>query len=199
MQAGMTTILTVLRSSADFTPEQVYRLYEQTRPFPFLCVSDTTLDVPFVTMKHNWPLWWGKIEALRIPGPVLYMDLDTAIVGDLTPLLDVSETRKFVMLKPFSKGRKGWASGLMAWNADISELYARFIEAPDKHIKKCTTFNNWGDQGFISNNTPVKPETWQDLLPGKVVSWKTHCKDGIPDEASVVCFHGRPRPWEIGL
>ena len=195
----MVTILTVLRSSREFTPEQVYRLYEQTRPFPFLCISDVPLDVPHILMEHNWPRWWGKIEAFKIFGPVLYMDLDTAVVGDLSPLMNAAEKHDFIMLKPFSRKRKGWASGLMAWSGNMGALYDRFAKSPSLHIDKCITFNNWGDQGFISNNTPIKPETWQNLLPGKVVSWKHDCKDGIPDDASIICFHGRPRPWEIGL
>lgn len=195
----MVTILTVLRSSREFAPEQVYRIYEQTRPLPFLCISDVSLTVPHIMMEHNWERWWGKIEAFKIFGPVLYMDLDTAIVGELTPLLDAAETHDFIMLKPFSKRRKGWASGLMAWNGNMGALYDRFAKSPSLYMKQCTTFNNWGDQGFISNHAHIRPQTWQSLLPGKVVSWKHDCKNGIPDEASIICFHGRPRPWEIGL
>lgn len=195
----MATILTVLRSGRDFSAQNVERIYEQSRPYRFLCISDVTLRVPHIPMQHDWPRWWGKIEAFNIPGPVLYMDLDTAITGDITPLLDAAETHDFIMLKPFSKNRKGWASGLMSWRGDMSSLYDTFVQDPQKHMKQCTTFDNWGDQGFISHNTPVEPRAWQDLLPGKVVSWKHHCKDGIPEEASIICFHGKPRPWEVGF
>lgn len=195
----MATILTVLRSGGDFSASNIKRIYEQTRPYDFVCISDVPLDVPYIPMRHDWPRWWGKIEAFRIAGPVLYMDLDTAIVGDITSLLDAVKTHDFIMLKPFAKARKGWASGLMAWNGDMSALYDTFIKSPGLHMERATTFNNWGDQGFISHNTLVKPKTWQDLLPGKVVSWKHHCRNGIPEEASVVCFHGKPRPWEVGL
>jgi len=52
-----------------------------------------------------------------------------------------------------------------------------------------------GDQGFL--NSVLKPELWQKVLPGKVVSYKVDCQNAIPDEASVVCFHGKPRPWDI--
>jgi hypothetical protein len=38
----------------------------------------------------------------------------------------------------------------------------------------------------------------QEMHPGEFVSYKTHCTKGVPDGARVVCFHGRPRPHEVG-
>ena len=44
-------------------------------------------------------------------------------------------------------------------------------------------------------------DRWQDLYPGQVVSYKVHCKDGLPKDARLVKFHGKPRihdcndPW----
>ena len=28
-------------------------------------------------------------------------------------------------------------------------------------------------------------------------SYKYHCGDGLPDDARVVCFHGRPKPADV--
>jgi hypothetical protein len=37
----------------------------------------------------------------------------------------------------------------------------------------------------------------QDLYPGLVVSSKAHCRTGLPENARVVCMHGRPRMTEL--
>jgi len=190
----MAAILTVLRSGGEYKPEHVYRLAKQCRPHGFLCLTDVPLDVPYFPLMHDWPGWWAKIELFRLSGPILYMDLDTTIVGDLEPFLEAVEEHEFIMLRPFAERRKGWASGLMGWSGDLSEIYRNFLTDPTGNMNRCRTFNNWGDQGFISNNTPVEPVAWQDVLPGKVVSYK---KDGMKEDASIVCFHGNPRPWEI--
>ena len=47
----------------------------------------------------------------------------------------------------------------------------------------------------------LKAHKWNvDIIQNivKTYSYKLHCKDGVPEDASVVCFHGKPRPHEIG-
>ncbi|MBC7282568.1 hypothetical protein [Hoeflea sp.] len=147
-------------------------------------------------MINGWPGWWSKIETFLIQGPVLYMDLDTTVIGDLSPLLTVAETHKFVALRDFNPSQRQMGSGLMAWSGDMRRIYDEFAAAPAAHMKRCTTSQAWGDQGFIEPLT-LDREYWQDLLPGAVVSWKKHCGSGVPEGARVICFHGKPRPWEI--
>ena len=125
------------------------------------------------------------------------MDLDTLVCGPLDPLLEAAETHHFIALRDFYRPNQ-MGSGLMAWSGDMSRLYRAFAENPTGHMDRCRTPTRWGDQGFIDPLTKDRRH-WQDVLPDKVVSWKVHCKDGIPDTASVVCFHGQPRPWDVGL
>ena len=41
-------------------------------------------------------------------------------------------------------------------------------------------------------------DRFQDLFPGRIVSQKTDMKNNVlPPGASVVCFHGKPKPWEV--
>jgi hypothetical protein len=65
-----------------------------------------------------------------------------------------------------------------------------------------------GDQRFLERFWIDKAARWQDLVPGRVVSYKVHVRPAvrkdrefgngsIPQDASVICFHGKPRPWEI--
>lgn len=153
------------------------------------------MDVPGVEcirLRHDWPGWWSKLEVFTLPGPVLFMDLDTIIVG---PLDDLLTGHRFTMLEDFySPGRI--ASGVMAWGpaSGLSEIYAAFYRQQDRAM---TVFR--GDQDFIAAHLPYQPETWQAKHPGRVVSFKAHCRPAgrIPAGASIVAFHGPPRPWAM--
>jgi hypothetical protein len=188
-------ILTVLRSGGDYTWEHVERLRAQCEQHApdsrFHCLHDDL-------MLHKWPGWFSKIEALRLTGPILYMDLDTSVMGDLTPLLEAAETRRFIALRNPLPTPSRFGSGLMAWSGDMSHVYRRFAADPARHVARCTTQAVWGDQGFIAEDEP-DPTLWQDILPGQIVSWKVECKQGIPETARVVYFHGKPRPWDVGM
>jgi len=192
------TILTVLRSGGEYTPAHVARLYDQCRDYPFLCLSDVDLSIPHYRMRHDWPGWFSKLELFRLQGPILYLDLDTTITGDLTPLLTAAEEHDFIALRNPLDTPSRFGSGLMAWNGNLTRIYRRFAEDPARHIRRCKTQEVWGDQGFIAEDIP-NTVFWQDLFPGEILSWKADCKEGVPPEARVVYFHGRPRPWEVGM
>lgn len=196
-------IVTVLRSGGEYGPEHVRRLFYQCRQFApeagFVCLSDQPLPLPirWIRLQHDWPGWWAKIEAFRLACPVLYMDLDTSIVGPLDQLLAAVEQHEFIALRDFNPGQREMGSGLMAWRGDMTRIFKAFRAGPDEIMARCSTPRLWGDQGFIETQTEGRAY-WQDILPGAVVSWKKHCQSGVPDGARVVCFHGKPRPWEIG-
>jgi hypothetical protein len=188
-------ILTVLRSGGEYDWSHVERLRRQCERFGngarFHCLHDDL-------MLHDWPGWWPKIEMLRLRGPILYMDLDTSVVGDLTPLLDAAERHRFIALRNPLPTPSRFGSGLMAWSDDMSHVYDRFARAPEHHMRRCTTPQVWGDQGFIAEDEP-DPVLWQDLFPDQILSWKVDCKQGVPESARVVYFHGTPKPWQIGM
>jgi hypothetical protein len=199
----MTTILTVLRSGGDFKPEHVVRLYDQWHQWGpadsrFLCLTDMKLPdfINTEELQFGWPGWWSKIECFDYQGPILYMDLDTTIVGDLAPLCQVAKEHRFTALRDFNPQSREMGSGLMAWCGDMSFVMSQFMKAPERFMRECRTSKHWGDQGFIEPLTTGRTY-WQNLLPGKVVSWKKHCRGGVPDGVSVICFHGKPRPWDV--
>jgi hypothetical protein len=191
-------VLTVLRSGGEYRPEHVTRLYDQCIGQAFLCLSDVDLPVPHYRMQHGWPGWFSKLEMFRLHGPILYMDLDTTVTGDLTPLLDAAEEHDFIALRNPLPTPSRFGSGIMAWRGDMSRVYKRFKEAPAYHAARCTTQQVWGDQGFIAE-TETPSAYWQDLFPGQIASWKVDCKEGVPPDARVIYFHGYPRPWQIGM
>lgn len=201
----MLTVATVLKSGGEYHPSHVVALKKRferhlTIPFRFVCLSDVaTPHYDVVPLKHDWPGWWSKIELFRedlFPGPVFYADLDTVPVRNMDSIV---LGHRFTVLRNFwvapTHSRIG--SGLMAWSMNLSPLYEAFAANP-LVAAEYTTKEAWGDQGFIQQWAWDCPR-WQDVHPGKVVSWKMHCQEGIPQEASVICFHGQPRPWHTRL
>lgn len=188
------TPVTVLRSGGEYKPEHVQRLAKQ---IPNLkCFSDIPVPgVHCIPLKHNWPGWWSKMELFG-PGldtDILHFDLDTTIVGDITPLLKVGKT---TLLTDFYYPDV-FASGLMyIQQSDKARVYEQFMADPQSHMARYTKPPLIGDQGFL-NSVLTNPQRWQKVLPNKVVSYKVHCKETIPEGASVVCFHGKPRPWDL--
>lgn len=183
----------VLRSGGEYGPEHVQWLARQVPGL--VCLSDVSVaGVPTVALRHGWPGWWSKLELFSdaIPGDLLYLDLDTVVIGDLSGF-EVGQT---TMLSDFYWPERP-ASGLMYISEqDKAAVWDGWIADPAGHMAKQRGRGGIGDQGFIAEC--LSPARWQDLLPGKVVSYKAHCRNGVPEGAEVVCFHGKPRPWHCG-
>lgn len=143
-------------------------------------------------LEHDWPGWWAKIEMLALDGPLLAFDLDTAIVGNLSDVAEVAARAPIAMLRDFYRP-KGLGSGVMAWSGnDVSACcyYDRFCYAPERWMADCPG----GDQEFIERVAFLPGIIrLQDAVPNQIVSYKAHCRDGIPPDARVVCLHGRPK------
>lgn len=201
------TVATVLRSGGEYTAEHVERLSRQVRQTTpgcaFVCLSDERLDLPgvgWMPLEHDWPGWWSKIELFRPglwTGPTLYLDLDTDVVANVSPL---AHTPRFTMLSDFYRPEHP-ASGVMAWPAGgpPGVVYRRFRDDPTRHQHRCRRAGLWGDQGFIRESTSASSPLRFPV--GPIVSYKAHCRrpDGthaLPGEARVVAYHGRPRPWD---
>lgn len=189
-------IACVLKSGGDYTPEHVRTLKAMCRrKLPlmgnFYCLTDMAIPgVHTIPLRRNWPGWWSKLELFR-PGvfgpdePIMYLDLDTLVLDRfaLTPARG-----EFWMLKDWCKPR--FASGMMAWRGDFSFLFTRMPAHPDPQD---------GDQEYIYAGlmaAGVVPKVIQRHV--NAVSYKKHCDKGRgPKGAQVVCFHGKPRPWQV--
>lgn len=189
--------------SSEFKPLHVQALarqVEQYAPFAqFQCLSD--VDVPgveTVPLTQKWPGWWSKIELFRpdLKGDILFMDLDTVIRG---PIDDIMNARKLTVLRDFyrdgKKLKEGLGGGLLFLpEKDRAQIWDEFTVNPALSMR----LNPRGDQHFFEQFWLNKAQRWQDLVPGQIVSWKVNCTHGIPPAARVICFHGKPRPWEVG-
>lgn len=193
------------RSSGVYRPEHVVHLLAQVEHWwpstvPLRCVvlCDTTtgLGVEERRLMHDWPGWWSKLELFRPDlqdlGAILYFDLDTEIVGALDDVVLVS---RLTMLRDFYTA-SALGSGLMLLPAAARPaVWAAWMRSPSVFQRKYR-----GDQNFLAAQWATEAvHRWQDTLPGNgVISFKVHVKPRrrIPEGAKVICFHGRPRPWE---
>lgn len=205
----MLTVACVMKSGGEYTPYHVKALAASvrkhlTRRHRFVCLTDIPKKMPAnvmpIELPDDWPGWWSKICLFKkglIEGPVFYMDLDTIPVRNID---DLVLGHRFTVLRNFWTTTGLIGSGLMAWNYDLSPIYHAFKLDPQQFIDTYKTRERWGDQGFIFHHTPIKYEMWQRLHPDRIVSWKLGCHAGqVPKSASIVCFHGVPRPWNTPL
>ena len=201
----MITVICVLRSGGPiYGPEWVRKLRDGCeRHLPkhkFNCLSDVPVPCNRVPLKHDWPSWWSKIELFRpgvIDGPTLYFDLDTVITGKIELLRNGVD---FAMLQSFWKP-DAVGSGVMYFSGDNvpHRVYEKFAKQPKAYIAhhaRNADKTYVGDQAFIWDAMEHDVPRINDYLPG-IKSYKMHCQRRLPADASIVCFHGRPRPTEI--
>lgn len=205
----MLTVVCVLRSGGEYTPYHVKALAATvskslTRPYRFMCLTDIPDKMPAgvmpVRLPDSWSGWWSKICLFKkglIEGPAFFLDLDTVPVGNID---DLVLGHRFTVLQNFWTTTGLIGSGLMAWDCDLSVIYEAFKKNPQQFIDTYKTRDRWGDQGFIYHHAPIKFDMWQHRYPDRIVSWKLGCPGGVvPRSASIVCFHGVPRPWHTPL
>ena len=201
---GPVTVACVLRSGGDFTVEYVERLrlslLRHMHNHRFVCLSDVPMPkgIERIPLTHAWPGWWSKIELFKhlTEGRTIYFDLDTVIKGDVNCL---KRFKQFTMLGDFLHPEVQ-ASGVMAWDGSYQHIYDMFRSDYTAHMKAYQAgkgFDTWGDQAFIRNFVGDEIDTWQDICPHTFASYKLSTEADIAD-ASVICYHGKPRPHETG-
>lgn len=117
---------------------------------------------------------------------ICFMDLDTVITGSLDEI--AAYTGPFAILRDVYRP-DGLQSSVMLWEAGkygyVWEGFKAFHFPQLLH----------GDQQWIEMSVE-NPVILQTKFPHQFVSYKRDAKFGIPLGASVVFFHGRPRPHE---
>jgi hypothetical protein len=179
-------IACVLKTGGDYDSDYVAHfldgLNEHVENFEFMLLAGS-----------EYPGWWSKMELFRpdVKGDLLYFDLDTMIVGDLDDILAVD---RLTVLSDFNVPDR-MASGMMFIpEYERASIWNEWIADPEGHMRAA---GGHGDGGFLAKYW-ARAQRWQDIVPGQVVSYKNHVRDkGVPAEARVVCFHGRPRPRDI--
>lgn len=178
-----------------------------TKPFDFICFSNQEdLDIipqielrPItqdnITKKGVLPRMYMFSEEAGLFGhQVLCMDLDVVITGKMDKLLDYQGL--FCTRKSFHEA--GQLDGdIMSFYAG-SETEDLFWKPLVENPKKVEETTQGRERFWIRERVGYIADTWDELLPGKIVSYKLHVKRyGLPKSASIVSFHGYPRPHQV--
>jgi hypothetical protein len=197
-------VAVVLKSGGDYSRshvEKIKTMVENYVPYEqFICLTDVVernYDVPLVCDLTGW---WSKMELFKIGGPLLFMDLDTIITGNINKIIKKIKKEDFVILKDVIRYEKhgDLQSSLLYWRGDISYIYNSFKEdcrAAPAILRPMNRMRS--DQEYITE-VIRKYSCWQDLSP-EVVSFKENTDSGrLYDKTKhkIIVFHGSPRPWE---
>jgi len=218
------TVASVYKTGGDYDERYVERLAASVQrmlslPHRFVCLTDLPrrrLDQyaadEMIPLEHDWPSWWAKMELFGLPGPLLYFDLDTVLTGSIDDLarwvMNTQDT--LLMLRDFYRHNR--SSGILGWNGDLKWILDAFVE----HYASQATWHKHpnaihmlvkrkrfrGDQEWLRSFLPSHPQLSvalaQDVMSG-IYSYKVHVEANglIPDDAKIICFHGRPRPHEV--
>lgn len=137
------------------------------------------------------PSWWHKLELFRPDiwpdgSRVIYFDLDTVIVGDISPLYDLAD---FALLRwggawfPYGSGVMSFRTGRYGflrseWNQALEPSYPK------------------GDQQWIVTSLGRHDHLVNPITSDLVCSYKKDWTKGRRN-APVVAFHGKPRPADL--
>jgi hypothetical protein len=134
-------------------------------------------------------LWLFKANLFQNGERIIFFDLDTVITGSIDKL--AAFDGGFAILRDVYRAT-GLQSSVMSWRAgEQCGIWNTFERAGFSQI------DPGGDQTWIEQHC-LKTSTvrLQDVFPDMFVSYKV--SGGVlPDKASVVVFHGHPRPHEV--
>lgn len=145
--------------------------------------------------------WWLKAylfsKAARLAGPILYLDLDTVVCGDLGPLAALAASSNLATLGTAALRNEnragGYNSSVLAWTAPrFGEVWDLLDEAGayESVARAVYKFDHWLEM-LVADATIVQDET------GAVVEYASMAEERPPPGASVVCFPLTPKPHEV--
>jgi hypothetical protein len=178
-------------------------------PHRFICVTDSpesvpdgveavaTPDVPLMAFRNTRWLWQYSREAAAVLGArILALNLDIAIVGDITPL--VSRQEPFVIYRSESRRARGFAYNTTMALFDggaRADIWERFVADPSGLLEAARA-DGWGagnsDQSVVSYVVhPDGVPTWDES--DGVIAYRVR-GPGLPKGAKLVSFHGHDDP-----
>jgi hypothetical protein len=174
-------------------------------PHRFVCLTDAPASrlppgVEPVPLLHDWRRYWAKVELYRpglFSGPVLYLDLDTVVCGDITEIASADDP----VLAAWDLNR-GWLnSSLLRWSVDLSFVYRRMADDPAGTMAAFTEPALYGDQGLLQDELTRRNVPWrwvQARFPGQVV-WQPNAErqHAAPAGTRISMWYGDPKPHEV--
>jgi len=146
-----------------------------TTPHQFVCLTD----------EGEYGGWWSKIELFRpgrFKGRVLYLDLDSVVVG---PLDTLAATKGIVYLPDWGWTVADLCSSVMCWDAgEHDDVFTSFTFETPEFFR--------GDQDWIT-----RLGGWAHLPKNLCRSYRYHAVKKPPKGCVHVSFHGSPKPHEV--
>ena len=174
------------------------------RDAAFVCFTDDASGLegdgvearalPRETPLHSWWLkaWLFSADA-RLAGRVLYIDLDTVVVGALDELAGFDGAFGTLATDGMVNERRagGYNSSVMMWTAgEFDAIYARLradFEFITAHIYK---FDHWLEM------VVADAHLLDAAFPGQIAEWKAHAREPHAN-ARIVTFPLAPKPHEV--
>jgi len=212
---------------ADYTNTLFRALRDlNARPFRFVSVTDDpdglaegieVIPLPaFRLERENWN--GGKWPKLSIfaPGlfsvgtPVILMDVDVVVLGDLMPMIDrITETPGLHIIHNWPNAPEQWFPKLFNTNKRSNSSVVGFVAGQQDDIwnafheaEFAALDRERNDQEFIhnrANNRFYWPDGWV-LSFKKNVAWHFPLNLFLSisrPEGLIVCFHGKPDPHDL--
>lgn len=200
------TIVLVLRSGGDFSMKDVELIVRHIngkwksvfRP-RILCMYDKATQhydlgnfeiIPLRTNQHGT---WSRIEmygpSMEQYRPFLYIDLDTAVIQSVEKIFAlVKDPSQFITLEDF--WQKGELATGLVWvpanSEKVTKIWEGFIGGRGSRMDR-----------YIRN--VVRADAYWQNLTKSVYDFKPRHHGTLivlPEDATLVCFHGKPRIFE---
>lgn len=193
----MLTFASVLKSGGEYKTEHVERLVYQvsahyTEPFNFICLSDhQDVACDRIELQNDWPGWWSKLELFQHDlGKVCYLDLDVTVQSSLHWIDKIDPGEQLFGMND-ALWKDNLNSSVMIWQGQKLDVVEGFSKAEIKKWNKGP--DRWVDQGWIQNKLG---ENLKFISDENVCSYKFG-KDQDKTTASILVFHGKPKPWDL--
>jgi hypothetical protein len=184
-----------------FGPKYVKKIHEDlysknTVPLDFYCFTDQPKkikNIPRIEFKPRFRWNLNKFECFdpkyKLQGRVLIIDLDTLILKNIDDVLEFKE--EFITCSGTKKTDKAGGS----ITGTTIEYGQKNIWGPLSEKTKQITSKTRGSERFFYRQYIKDMEFFQKNYPG-IYNYKT---EGIPNDARIIRFHGKPRPHEKGF
>lgn len=192
-------------------------------PIKFLCFTEDPegidedieiLSLPDFGISGIKKLWWYKLKifdkSLPYKGTVLFLDLDIVIVKPIDHLFDY-KPGKFCIINDYIVSTENNivrnSSVFRLEFGSYPKVWDLFVKYKEKIMKRLTGDQNWITEQIIDDE--IWPSDWiisfrwgyagrstarKELPPEEFSADK---KTYLPDETSIIVFHGPPKPHEV--
>ncbi len=200
-----------------FGPEYVNRLYSMvsrnlTLPFKFVCFTDNGAGInrnveirplPDMALPDGKERGWRKLSTFRddigLSGRVLFLDLDTVIVGNIDDYFTLDGD--FCLMAHWSPSKKQGVGQTSVYRFEAGKerfLYDYFMERIDE-VKAAYRHEQAYVSDMMSKTGRLKfwPSKWMPSFKHQCMRPFPLCyffDPVLPPEAKIVVFHGNPTP-----